>query len=155
LSQPQLAGVMLSVESLQRIAGLAHRVEPRLRGATVEASLCLHAKATSSSPASWDIKLMTPSHTRKCFAGGRKVSGVLRRWSRRAWRAKDLTAMPPKVVSRRCHDDHKSKVAKPASTSVSISLGHCKVVSQRNGLDYPPDCVLYWWGRWLWVFKAL
>jgi hypothetical protein len=31
----------------------------------------------------------------------------------------------------------------------------CKVVSECNRLDYPPDRVLYWWGRWLRVFKAL
>jgi hypothetical protein len=52
-------------------------------------------------------------------------------------RAKDLTATPPKNASQRCHDDHKLKVAEPASTRVSIPLGHCKVESQCNGPDYP------------------
>jgi hypothetical protein len=33
-------------------------------------SLCLHAKATSSSPcAYWDIKFIMPPHTGKCFVG--------------------------------------------------------------------------------------
>jgi hypothetical protein len=50
---------------------------------------------------------------------------------------KDVTVMPSKAASRRYHDDHKSKVAEPASTHISISLGRCKVVSQCNGPGYP------------------
>jgi hypothetical protein len=65
---------------------------------------------------------MMTSHTRKCFAGGRKVLGVPRRRSRRAQRAKDLTAMPLKAASQRWGDDHKLKVAEPASTRGSISF---------------------------------
>jgi hypothetical protein len=34
-------------------------------------------------------------------------------------------------------------------------IGPPKVVLQCNSIDYPPDCVLYWWGRWLGAFKAL
>jgi hypothetical protein len=101
------------------------------------ASLRLHAKSTSSSPASCDIKFTMPSHAEKCFAGGRKVSRVLMRRSKRARWAKDLIIVPPKAASRRCHDDYKSKVVEPASTHVSISLGRCKVMSQCNGLSYP------------------
>jgi hypothetical protein len=75
---------------------------------------------------------MMPSHVEKCFAGDREVSRVLRRRSRWAWRTKDLTATSLKAASRRCHDDHKSKVAEPVSKCVSISMGRCKVLSQCN-----------------------
>jgi hypothetical protein len=59
---------------------------------------------------------------------------------------KDLTVVPLKAVSRMCHDDDKSKVAEPASTHISITLGRCKVVSQCNG-PRVPECVLYWRDR--------
>jgi hypothetical protein len=93
-------------------------------GLLLEASLRLHAKTTSSGPTSWDIKITIPSHAGKCFAGGQKVLGVLRRRSRRAQRMKDLTAAPPKPTSQRCGDDHKLKVTEPMSTRGSISLAH-------------------------------
>jgi hypothetical protein len=84
-----------------------------------------------------------------------KASKVSKQRPRQENMAKAFRTMKMEVTSQRRHTSRHQKVAASTPACGDASLEFCKAVSKCNRLDYLPDHIVYWLGRWLGAFEAL